>query len=84
MLNDNSRNVAAGLAALSICESLIICLIEKGILDAMEFDAILESARDAHEHCRPQRFTREDHDLAAAMITQIINRSNAVRGASFL
>jgi hypothetical protein len=84
MSEGEDRSVASGLAALSICESLIICLIEKGVLDAMEFESIMETAREAHEHCTPHAFTRQDHDRAAAIITQLLARSNSVRGASFL
>ena len=84
MADDKDKSIASGLAALSICESLIICLIEKGVLDKMEFDEILEVARDAHERSSPERFTRKDHEAAASIIQQIILRSNSVRGASFL
>jgi hypothetical protein len=84
MSDEESLNLASGLAALSISESLIICLVEKGILDAMDFETILETARDAHERCTPQNFTRQDHDRAAAIITQIIAGANSVRGTSLL
>ena len=84
MTDDEDRSVAPGLAALSICESLIICLVEKGVLDAMEFESILETAREAHEHCTPHSFTRQEHDRAAAIIRQIMTCSNSVRGTSFL
>lgn len=84
MGSDSNLGAASGLAALSICESLIVCLVEKGLLDAMEFDAILEDARSAHENSTPQNYSREDHKLAAALISRIMAKSNSVRGASFL
>jgi hypothetical protein len=84
MSRDSQDHVALGLAALSICESLIICLVEKGLLDAMDFEAILESAEEAHERSTPEKFSLEDHNQAAAVIRKIISRSNSVRGAGSL
>ena len=39
---------AAGLAALAICESILLSLTENGIIDAAEAAAILEDAAAAH------------------------------------
>lgn len=39
---------AAGMAALSICESLMIAMVEKGLLTAEEARGVLEDAAAAH------------------------------------
>ena len=39
---------AAGMAALSICESLVIAMVEKGLLTAEEARGVLEDAAAAH------------------------------------
>ena len=46
---------AAGLAALSVCESILLSLTENGIVDEAEAKAILTDAATAHAkpHRRP-------------------------------
>lgn len=43
-----AQEEGAGLAALSICESLMIALVEKGLLTAAEAQGTLEDAAAAH------------------------------------
>lgn len=43
-----SEEEAAGMAALSICESLVIALVEKGLLTVEEARGVLEDAAAAH------------------------------------
>ncbi|WP_244561073.1 hypothetical protein [Azospirillum oryzae] len=40
---------AAGLAALSVCESLVIAMVEKGLFTAEEARGVLEDAAAAHQ-----------------------------------
>ncbi|MEQ8655436.1 MAG: hypothetical protein RIC87_23485 [Kiloniellales bacterium] len=75
---------AAAIAALSICESLIISLIEKGLLDPAEFEEIFEVARDAHLNAAPTDFSLNDHRRAANILRRIQVSANAVRGSSYL
>lgn len=70
---------AAPLVAISICEALMVSLVEKGLLDWEEIQDTLEAAMDSHLQAGANGFTREDHAEAARMIQSILRRSNAVR-----
>ncbi|MCG5238574.1 hypothetical protein [Azospirillum doebereinerae] len=59
---------AAGIAALSICESLMITLVEKGVLTAQEARETLEDAAAAHP----------DSGVAGQIIEQLMVQVNAV------
>ncbi|SMF78958.1 hypothetical protein SAMN06265365_13430 [Tistlia consotensis] len=67
------------LAALSICESLLISLMERGLLDEAELEEVLESARDANLQAEPGPFSRGDHAEAAALLRQILVRCRVAR-----
>ena len=72
---------AAGLAALSICESMLLSLTENKIIDAAEARVILEDAATAHRNAVPLHTDGESHAHAdaAAIIELILRDGNAVR-----
>jgi hypothetical protein len=75
---------AAGLAALSICESILLSLIENKIIDATEAKAILEDAANAHREAAPLMDDDSDadrHAQVAALIASLIAHGNSVRYA---
>jgi hypothetical protein len=73
---------AAGLAALSICESLLLSLTENKIIDAAEAKAILEDAATAHrEAALLMDGAGSPHAEAAALLQSIIDHGNSVRHA---
>jgi hypothetical protein len=73
---------AAGLAALSICESILLSLTENNVVNAAEAKAILEDAATAHhEAARLVDGHGDDHAEAASLIEAIINAGNSVRHA---
>jgi hypothetical protein len=74
---------AAGLAALSVCESILLSLTENGIVDDAEARAILEDAAAAHRGAVSLGDGRAgDHEEAAALIQRILLGGNSVRHAS--
>ena len=74
---------AAGLAALSVCESMLLSLAENGIIDAAEARAILADAAAAHRNAAPLADgAAGDHERAAALIERILEGGNSVRHAS--
>ena len=76
----HSEPGAAGLAALSICESMLLSLTENGIIDAAEAKAILEDAAAAHRNAVPLADgDAADHREAAAIIEQLLAGGNSVR-----
>ena len=72
---------ATGLAALSICESLLLSLTESGTIDAAEANAILVDAATAHRNAATSGNHIQDHTDAAVLIERIIKGGNSVRKA---
>ena len=74
------RNVnAAGLAALSICESLLLSLTDLKVIGGAEAVAILEDAAAAHRGASGEAKEPQQHLDAADVIERIIKGKNSVR-----
>ena len=78
--------VGAALAGLTLCESLIVALVEKGVLVEDEVDEICEVARAAQLRAREEggarrdaAITDKDRECAAALIERIRSNSNSAR-----
>ncbi len=84
MKSDEALSAAAALAALSACESLMIALMEKGLLERAEFEEIIESARLTHLHAEPAAFKSSDHMQAAEILRRIQSGANSLRGSGHL
>ena len=71
---------AAGVAALSVCESLLLSLTDNGIIDAAEAKAIVLDAAAAHRGAVPLADGDASvHEEVAALLEAIIQNGNAVR-----
>jgi len=70
---------AAGLAALAICESLLLSLTENKVLGAGEARAVLEDAAAANRNAIPLTSDGGHHEGAAAVIELILAGGNSVR-----
>jgi hypothetical protein len=68
----------AGLAALAICESLLLALNDRNILPEHEIVGILKDAAAAHLHASPEG-NKESHEAVARAINKIIDGGNSVR-----
>jgi hypothetical protein len=73
-----SANVA-GLAALSICESLLLALSDHKTLSEWEILGILRDAADSHANVPEASDAAHFHAEVAAVIRKIIARGNSVR-----
>ncbi len=71
-------NEIAGLAALSICESLLLALEERKILPQTEIIGLLKDAAAAHENVA-EGADAELHAEVAALIDRILAGGNPVR-----
>lgn len=69
---------AAGLAALSVCESLLLALHDRNILPEREIVGILQDAAAAHLNAPPGDGDEALHKAAAAMINKILDGRNSV------
>ena len=72
---------AAGLAALAICESLLLSLTESKILAAGEARSVLEDAAAANRNAIPLTPDGGHHEDAVAVIELILAGGNSVRFA---
>ncbi len=71
---------AAGHAALAICESLLLSLSDRKVIDEREVLGILEDAATAHRNAVPlARGDGATHEAAAKLIEAIIAGGNSVR-----
>lgn len=69
----------AGLAALAICESLLLALNDRNILPEREIVGILKDAAAAHENAPPGDGLEDTHKAVAGLIQKIIDGGNSVR-----
>lgn len=76
-----SKPDAAGLAALALCESLLLSLTESGVIGAAEARAILEDAAAAQRNVPPEMADEraQEYRDAAAIIENILAGGNAAR-----
>lgn len=68
----------AGIAALTICESLLLALNDRNVLPEREIVGILRDAASAHAPA-PESGDPAMHAAVAALITKIIDGGNSVR-----
>lgn len=69
----------AGIAALTICESLLLALNDRNILPEHEIVGVLKDAADTHSNTTPGEAAEAMHKAVAAMINKIIDGGNSVR-----
>nr|WP_092690753.1 hypothetical protein [Tranquillimonas rosea] len=73
------ENDYSGMAALSICESLLLAMNDRGILEGTEIVGVLRDAAATHETAAGDGGEREAHLAVAALINRIISGGNSVR-----
>ncbi|QNT71422.1 hypothetical protein HQ394_18165 [Defluviicoccus vanus] len=74
----NTISDVAGLAALSICESILLSLTDLDIIEQGEAVCILEDAAAAHRGAIAEAKNPEAHEAAAVVIDRIIKGKNSV------
>lgn len=75
----SSANDHAGLAALSICEALLLAMNDRGLLPEQEIIGVLRDAAAAHENAVGTELETERHRAVAELINVIIAGGNSVR-----
>ena len=75
----SETEMASGLAALAICESLLTSLQDLKIIGAQEVVDILKDASAAHHQATTATDTPKSHSAAAAVIDRMIVGKNSVR-----
>ena len=75
----DQKDIAAGHAALAICESLLLSLTESKILNFHEARSVLEDAAAAHRNAIHLDADGERHKAAAEVIELMLAGSDSVR-----
>ena len=73
------RNTASGVAALSICESLILALGDLKIISESDAVGVISDAATAHRGAGTSPQDIALHAAAAAILDRIISGGNSVR-----
>lgn len=68
-----------GAVALSVCESLLLVLEERGVLDQLEIDGLLEDVESAHRNHAAEGDDRSFHDSVADVVQEMRRGGNSVR-----
>ncbi len=71
-------NNAAASAALTICEAILLTLVEEEVVDRDRIQEILEDAIEAHSASNPDDPDRATRENAARLIEKIVISLNAV------
>jgi len=73
------HNTYSGMAALSICEALLLALNDAHVLPESEIMGVLKDAAATHENAGGSETDAELHIAAASLIRRIIAGGNSVR-----
>ena len=79
MQGSSDYQTASGLAALSICESLLVSLRDQKIMGEKEVVGLLKDASADHRNAVASAQDPKTHDAAADVIDRIIAGKNSVR-----
>lgn len=77
--NDHHQAARAGSAALSLSEALILTLLEKGLLEEHEIDAMFEAAISAHDQQARSGHAPDLHASIAELLRRLQAHGNSVR-----
>lgn len=69
----------SGVAALSICEALMLAINDHNLLPEGEIVGVLQDAATSHENAVGTESEMEMHKGVAALINKIISGGNSVR-----
>ena len=80
-MSESEHNTYSGMAALSICESLLLALNDAKVLPESDIMGVLKDAAAAHENAGGSDINVESDKAVAALINRIITGGNSVRRA---
>ncbi|WP_208985980.1 hypothetical protein [Labrenzia sp. OB1] len=69
----------SGMAALSICEALLLALGDQNLLPEHEIEGVLRDAAATHENAVGPDEVRQTHLAVAELINRIIDNGSSVR-----
>ncbi len=80
-MSKSEQKTYSGMAALSICESLLLALNDAKVLPERDIMGVLKDAAAAHENGGGSDINVETDRAVAALINRIITGGNSVRRA---
>ncbi len=69
----------SGMAALTICESLMLALNDRNVLPESDIVGVLKDAAETHENAIGTKVEMDAHKAVALLIRKIISGGNSVR-----
>lgn len=75
----SDHSTSAGVAALSICEALLLALNDAKVLPEKEIMGVLKDAAATHENAGGSDSEIAEHNAVATLINKIIAGGNSVR-----
>ncbi|MEH6832748.1 MAG: hypothetical protein V7661_18100 [Sulfitobacter sp.] len=75
----SQHSTQSGIAALSICEALLLALNDAKILPEREIMGVLEDAAATHDNANGSDVEMKEHRAVAKLINKIIAGGNSVR-----
>ena len=75
----SDHSTSSGVAALSICEALLLALNDAKVLPENEIIGVLKDAAAAHENAGGSDIEIAEHNAVARLINKIIAGGNSVR-----
>ncbi|MFT7107923.1 MAG: hypothetical protein ACJAVT_002452 [Yoonia sp.] len=75
----SEHSTTSGVAALSICEALLLALNDAKVLPENEIMGVLKDAAATHENAEGSDTEIMEHNAVAALINRIITGGNSVR-----
>lgn len=76
---DRPENATPGHAALSMCESLLIAMIDLEVMSEKDIRGLLEDAAAAHHEASSNSANSDLHQEVAALIDHIVAGGNSMR-----
>lgn len=73
------QNIASGLAALSICESLLLAMGDLKIMGESDAIGVIQDAASAHRDAGSTADEKTMHLAVAAILDRIISGGNSIR-----
>lgn len=80
--SQDASGIPIALAALGVLESLMVTLVERGLVHEDDLREAMQGAVDSHLHAEPDMVTAEDHRAAARVIQKLLQGANAVRASA--
>lgn len=78
-MQDDPSGAAEGMAALGICESLLVALTDLNIISENDVDDLLADVETAHSQAAAESQTPDKHHAVVTIVRRILDGRNGMR-----